>query len=146
MSKTTSLNLTSYQTFKNYLADNMKYETSSQLKICKLNNTNIIEISNDNRYDFRTSDNLTYEVKADHLAIKTNYFFIEYFCRKKLSGLSVSKSDYYILTDTKYYFLISTEKLKKLTENASEKMTKDKTTVGYMINRFEIIQNSTVLK
>ena len=70
---------------------------------------------NDNSdYDIRDSNGVTYEVKADVKALKTGNFFVEYASHNetRLSGLSVTKANYHVLTDTINYYLISTEKLK----------------------------------
>ena len=131
--------------FYKLLEENYQYEEEAQRRICHLNNVQITETSKNSDYDFKTSDNLTYEVKADHIVLKTGNFFIEFMGYKKPSGISISKANYHILTDTKYYFLISTDKLKQLIENCDVKKTKDGLTFGYIINRYFIVKNSVCI-
>ena len=61
--------------FKKLLADNLIYEQISAEKICALNNVSLLHFNNNNKYDFMTTDNLKYEVKADHMSNKTGIFF-----------------------------------------------------------------------
>ena len=64
-----------YSKFLQLLKDNEKYEIIAQNKICLLNNVKIIDVCNNSDYDFKTSDNKTFEVKCDHASNKTNIFF-----------------------------------------------------------------------
>ena len=60
------------------------------------------------------------------------------------SGIAITKSNYYIITDTINYFLIDTLKLKELIENNTFKTvtTRDKLTFGYLVNKNIIIEKS----
>lgn len=89
-----------------------------------------MEYNNDIRYDLEIGriakkkladilENKTFEIKYDLLASKTGNIAIEYECRNKASGISITESDYYcyIIANTKcddIYILIETNKLKEL--------------------------------
>jgi len=89
-----------------------------------------MEYNNDIRYDLEIGriakkkladilENKTIEIKYDLLASKTGNIAIEYECRNKASGISITESDYYcyIIANTKcddIYILIETNKLKEL--------------------------------
>ena len=134
--------MTSYQAFLQLLADNYKFELEAQKRICKMNNVTIDNICNNSNYDFKTSDGHSYEVKADHLALRTGNFYIEFMGYGKLSGISITQANYYIITDTLYYFKISIDELKKICQNCDVKKTKDGLTFGYLLNRFKLIKHS----
>ena len=110
-----------------------------------MNDTTVKEWCDDYRYDFITDDNVKYEIKCDHMVLQTGNFFIE-FTNKKLSGISTTVSDYYVLCDTKYYFLIRTETLKALCEGRRIVQTQDRITSGYLVSRYDILKFSKVLK
>ena len=89
-----------------------------------------MEYNNDFRYDLEIGriaekkladilENKKIEIKYDLLASKTGNIAIEYECRNKLSGISITESDYYcyIIANTQcqdIYILIETNKLKEL--------------------------------
>ena len=131
--------------FYKLLKENKIFEQIAADKVCKLNNTTIVKFNNTNAYDFITSDNTTYEVKADHRAIQTSNFFIEYLGYNKPSGLSTTKADYYILSDTKYYFMIRTDVLKLLCKGKYSAKTPDNSSIGFLISRYDIIKNSVII-
>jgi hypothetical protein len=127
--------------FWQLLDENAKYEKEALQKICKLYKVKLMNMCNNSDYDFKTDDKIMYEVKADHLVEKTNNFFIEFFGYKKPSGISISLSNFYIITNTKNYYLISTEKLKKLCENCAQRKTPSGT-YGYILKKNILILNS----
>ena len=134
--------------YKNYHIQkkaSMIYETLSAERVCRRNSVKIIEICENADYDFKTSDGLTYEVKADSMSLKTGNFFIEFIGYGQPSGISISKSNYYILSDTEKYYLIETDKLKLLVENCITRKTADGSTFGYLISRKIIIENSVCI-
>ena len=89
-----------------------------------------MEYNNDFRYDLEIGriaekkladilENKKIEIKYDLLASKTGNIAIEYKCRNKLSGISITESDYYcyIIANTQcqdIYIMIETNKLKEL--------------------------------
>ena len=90
--------MSKYNKFLQILKENEKYEIIAQNKICLMNSVKIINVCNNSDYDFKTSDNLTFEVKCDHASNKTNNFYIEFAGYNKPSGISISKANYYILS------------------------------------------------
>ena len=134
-----------YKLFYKLLQENKIYEERAGDKICKFNNTTILRYNNNNKYDFITFDGLTYEVKADHRAIQTGNFFIEYLGYGKPSGIATSEATFYILTDLKYYFLIKTDVLKLLCKGKYSAKTPDNSSMGFLISRFDIVKNSIVI-
>ena len=134
-----------YELFYKLLQENKIYEERAGEKICKLNNTTILRYNNDYKYDFITSDNIMYEIKADHKAIKTGNFFIEYIGNSKPSGIAVSIANYYILTDTKYYFMLQTDVLKLLCRGKYSAKTPDNSSIGFLVSRYDIIKNSVII-
>jgi len=111
------------------------------------NNITIINTNNDFKYDFKLSNNLKYEVKYDRMSIITGNIFIEFYCRGKLSGISTSESDFYIIAYTdKDLYLIETETLKKLINNKEYmRPYEDAIKSGYLFKKNIITLNSTKL-
>jgi hypothetical protein len=80
------------------------------------------------------------------MVLKTGNFYIEIWGYGKPSGLSISKADYYILTDTKNnYYLIEIDKLKLLVKNTIKVKTKDGSTIGHILNKSFVISNSVLI-
>ena len=141
--------------FHQLLKLGQKYEQIAQNKICKLNNVSIL-IEQDEKnykfihYDFKTSDNICYEVKADFQSKTTENVFIEVSdMLSRPSGLSISTADYYIIYsefEEPSYYKISIEKLKKLTEKYKHvlKFVKDGTR-GFCVPMIEIKLNSSII-
>lgn len=79
---------------------------------------NVIEFNNDNRYDFKTEDGTTYEVKHDFQTATSN-IAIEFECRNKPSCISVTEADYFIFIFPllNEVWKIKTEKLKELIQD-----------------------------
>jgi hypothetical protein len=136
-----------YNNFLKQLKIGQKYEKLAAQKI-QLLKPDITTISfNDNfKFDFQTfPDNLKYEIKYDKVALSTNNFFIEFYGYNKPSGLTITEADYYIITDSNYYFMINVQKLKDITKNCKIMKTKDGSTSGFILNRLSLVKNSTVL-
>ena len=55
------------------------------------------------KYDFMTSDFITYEVKADVMSLATNNFFIEFKKGNHNTGILTTESIFHIITNTKKY-------------------------------------------
>ena len=133
-----------YKNFNKQLIVGQAYEQIAQEKIKVLyHNVEQIISNNTNAYDFIILPyKITFEVKADLLAIKTGYFYIEFYGYGKPSGITTTSALYHIITDGKYYFLISTTKLKQIVMNCNIKKTKDGLTLGFMLNRFDLVKHS----
>ena len=135
----------SYLFFLKQLKKYQKYEVLAADKICILNDVNIINYNEDNKYDFLTSDNLKYEVKADEYSSKSGNFFIEFYGYNKPSGITTTEANYYIITDTINYYMIDVDKLKILCTGDNIKKTKDSSTFGHIISIEIIISNSIII-
>ena len=138
--------MATYETFLKNVDKYHIYEIIASQKICLLHNTELIKFNNDYRYDFKTRDKLRYEVKTDELSLKTNNLFIEFESYNKASGISITKANYYIFSDTIDYYLIETQKLKTILSNIENKKivyTQDKQTYGYLIRKEVIFTQCT---
>ena len=99
----------SYKQFIKDLNDNMIYEQISADKICCRNNTTIQCICFNYEYDLMTADSLTYEIKCDKASNKTGNFFLEFLGRNNApSGISTTKADYYIITNSINHLFVFT--------------------------------------
>ena len=126
-----------------------KYEVEASERIKKLFNVDTVSFNNTYEYDFITSDNLKYEVKADERSLDTGNFFIEFKCKSQPRGIMTSISDYYIISDTKNYYLISTSKLKDIFNKAFHELRNTRKvkqlpdgTTGLLIEKHIIIKAS----
>lgn len=131
--------------YKKFVKPFEKYEVEAANRIKNKYNVDIVNFNNDNRYDFIDSNNVKYEVKYDGYSNISNNCFIEFIGYGKPSGISVTESKYYIITDGNQYLLIETDKLKKLIVNWPSKFTKDGLTAGYIISKTIIINNSIII-
>ena len=123
-----------------------KYEIEAITRIKNKFNVELLKRCNTSKYDFKMSNKMRYEVKADLMSRRTGNFYIEYFGYGKPTGLSVTKSDFYIITDGIDYYMIATEHLQDLCKTCSKNIgTKDKTTVGYVISKTVIVNNATLI-
>jgi len=73
------------------------------------------------------------------------HFFIEFYGYGKPSGLATTQAIFYILTDGKFFFQISVEKLRQVVLGCQVKKTHDNLTSGFLLNRFILIKNSIVI-
>ena len=80
----------------------------------------IIETCNNADFDFKDSNHITYEIKADRRSISTNNFFIAY-GQKTLAntelqpaGISKSKADYHMLMYGESFYKIKTADIRFL--------------------------------
>ena len=123
------------------------YEIEAAKRIIKLNSVEVKKWCNNYKYDFKTSDNLKYEVKTEPMSLKTNNFFIEFYGYGKKTGISISKANFYIISDTINYYLINVNVLKEIIDNNKFPMqkTRDKTTIGYLVSKNIIIENSIII-
>lgn len=135
--------------FKKDLEIGQTFERLSQDRIIKYYESkyNVIEICEDYRYDFKLSNNMTYEIKYERLSLKTGNVFIEYMAFNKKSGIDKTIADYYIIVLPinhldNHFLLIEVEALKNIISNKkySRKHT-DKLKSGYIFSKDEIIKN-----
>ena len=110
----------------------------------------LVDTCDMNYYDFRIKYKdkiICYEVKTDDyckIGNDTGNLFVEFECRGKESGISVTMSDWFV-----YYYLhlgeiwyIRTNKLKDLIDNNNFRVSKNSgdsgsNTKGYLINRYQ---------
>jgi hypothetical protein len=110
------------------------YEVIASELIKEYNNVEISKFCNNNKYDFKDSNNVKYEVKTEPSSIKTGNYFIEFFAYGKPSGISVSKAHFYIFSDMMSYYLISIDELKAIVkEHGILKKTRDGLTSGNLV-------------
>jgi len=120
------------------------YEVLASELIKKYKNVEIVKFNNDNKYDFKDSDGIKYEVKCEPSSIKTGNYFIEFFAYGKPSGISVSKAHFYIFSDMTNYYMIQIDELKVLVkEHGILKKTKDGLTSGFLV-RSNIINSVSI--
>ncbi len=86
------------------------------------------------KYDFRTSDNRTYEVKTDSRASKTGNVFVEFEQFGKSSGIEITESMYHIYVIDDVYYLILTIDLIELCEGCNIGFVKISNSKGYLVD------------
>lgn len=136
-----------YKAFNKKFKEFQPYETKAGELIEKVKGVKILKYCSNNSYDFKTDDNIKYEVKAEPKSIYTKNYFIEFSGYGKPSGISTTKADYYIITDTKdHYYLIGVDILKDVIINGKYKIrtTADGSTFGHIVPCHDI-QNKAVL-
>lgn len=104
------------------IADKTEKEVADILRATY--NAVILDYGHTNAYDIRTRVNgkvFTFEVKEDFTCERTGNVGIEFECRGKPSGISVSKADFYIYKiHSKYgvkFYLYKTSQLKNMIAN-----------------------------
>ena len=136
-----------YTKFQKELAVGQKYEVIAQDRIIQYyeNNLKVIETCNDFRYDFKLSNDLTYEVKYERSSLHTGNIFMEYIAFQKPSGIDRTQADYYILVlpinDTDNQFiLIEVGIIKQLIKDKEyTRKHSDKYKSGYIFSKNIII-------
>lgn len=77
----------------------VKTEDDIANKLKRMYGARLLEVSRNNEYDLKMviqGKVVTIEIKEDFTCEKTGNVGLEYSCREKPSGISVSKADYYI--------------------------------------------------
>ena len=125
--------LKQYEPFEDIVAEKIisKYQLEPKYEKCITN-----------AYDICLSNGLTYEIKCDVMASKTKHFFIEHYGYKKLSGISTTQANYYVISlDLINFYQISVNELKLLLTSKKYKIvsTKDKLTLGFLVPVDDII-------
>ena len=139
--------------FKKDLIIGQKYEVIAQDRIIEYygNNLKVIETCNDYRYDFKLSNEFTYEVKFERSSLKTNNIFIEFVAFQKPSGIDMTIADYYIIilpiNDTVNEFvLIDVDTIKQLIlDKQFTRVHIDNYKSGYIFNKFIIKHKGIIL-
>jgi hypothetical protein len=138
--------MSNYQLFNKNIVLYKKYEIEASERIKAKYKVDVKIWCDNSNYDFQTTDDKTFEVKAEPASLKTGNFFIEYFAYGVASGISISKANYYIITDTVNYYLIKTITLKELCQKYNNiKKTKDNLTSGYLLKKNIIVENSIMI-
>ena len=118
------------------------FELIAQRIITHANNVQVIEDddtpgrTNHAEYDFRTSDQITYEVKRDSRSIETGNFYIKFSQRFKEqanwieAGLYVTKADYYMITFGNDFYKIQTDIIIELLLAETYQIRRSTTTRG----------------
>ena len=135
--------------FQKDLAVGQKFEIIAQNRIIEYyeNNLKVIEMCNDYRYDFKLSNDLTYEVKYERSSLKTNNVFMEYIAFQKPSGIDRTQANFYIIilpiNDTENQFvLIDVDVIKQLIKDKEyTRKHSDKYKSGYIFSKEIIIEN-----
>ena len=136
------------QQFRQKLKLGQKYEEIAIEKIIDKYNVELVKRQEDNKYDFKTSDGKTYEVKADLRSATSKNFFIEHEGFGQPTGIDITKAKYHIITDGNSYHMIRTKLLKQLIRNNnyySYTMNDISFTKGYIIPKGSIIELSELL-
>ena len=139
--------------FKQKLAHGQLWEDKAKLFITQYKNVEVVEEQNkDNystmHYDFKTSDGISYEVKADKRSFSTGNFFIEYSGYGKPTGIRITTADKHILTDEQQFYIIRTSKIIKLLRDNTYKdgYVKGSDTWGSLIPKADIIKHARVFE
>jgi hypothetical protein len=95
MNKQKQTNQESYKIFQKLLKVGQYWENEAQKVIIKYLNESVhaIEICNDYKYDFRLSNNETYECKMNSNRLN---IFVEHLQFGRPSGISITQAEYYI--------------------------------------------------
>lgn len=139
-----------YKQFQEDLVVGNKYEALAQERIIKFygddNGLQVIETCNNYKYDFRLSNDMTYEVKFERASLKTGNVFIEYMAFNKPSGIVKTLADYFIIVlpiddIENQYVLVDVDVIKKLiAEKLYTREHIDKYKSGYIFMRAIIIE------
>jgi hypothetical protein len=140
-----------YSYFLTKLSEAQKFEDKAIELICNKFNTELTSRQteanyNEMKYDFHTLNDMSFEVKADSMSLKTGNFFIETDNKKGYSGISITDAEYHIICNTVDYYLLPTFQIKELLASGqySKRYVKDGT-CGRIIPCNDIIKLSIKL-
>ncbi len=147
--------MNTYDIFKILLNEAKKTEEEAINKICNLYNVRTILRQDETnykyiKYDFKTDDNKTYEVKDDRRAANTKNVFIEYMQYGRPSGINITDADHHIFKIASNFYLIDTNTIKELIKdkaikNISFKNSDNLTTKGYLLPLKTLADNSIII-
>lgn len=96
-------------------------------------------------YDFTDECGRTFEVKTDRRSRDTGNYFVEVANRGKASGLAVSTSNYYVITDTREYMLIETDVLKMYIQTRKPRQITINGSLGYLVSTEDLKKHMIVI-
>ena len=131
-----------YDEFIKNVESHHKYEILAQEKLSSFFKTSLKSYNNTKDYDILLENNLKFEVKFIGTFDEYDTVNIECF-RNEPSGILTTKSDYYIITNGKIYYLIKTDELLKISQISDIK--KLKYSFCYMIPKTLFIASSLVI-
>ena len=138
-----------YRIFQEQFAFGQSWELKAQELIQRVKDVEVTEVQTSENYktmhyDFRTSDRMTYEVKADRMCSRTGNFFIEFESFGKPSGISITKAKKHILTDETTYYVIRTKMLKELIKikNYNIACVQGSRNKGTLVPRVDILEHA----
>jgi hypothetical protein len=131
-----------YDKFINNVKSHHIYEVISSKKAELYFKTTLKSFNETKDYDILLENNLKFEVKFIGTFDEYDTVNIECF-RNEPSGILTTKSDYYIITNGKIYYLIKTDELLKISQISEIK--KLKYSFCYMIPKTLFIASSLVI-
>ena len=131
-----------YDEFIKNVESHHKYEVLAQDKLSSFFKTSLKSYNNTKDYDILLEIFLKIEVKFIGTFDEYDTINIECF-RNEPSGILTTKSDYYIITNGKIYYLIKTDELLKISQISEIK--KLKYSFCYMIPKTLFIASSLVI-
>ena len=121
------------------------------LNYYKKDDINFKNTNDDNKYDFKLTNGLEFEVKADIKASLTNNIFVEYLQFNIPSGIDKTEADYYIIiVPMNELILIKTDIIRKMIYDKLYKFiiqpTKNNNfTAGYLFDKQLVINNGILI-
>lgn len=144
-----SFNKKYYQDFQKRRKEFQPYEIKASSKIIKHFGEGEVKFNPDDdyKYDFMHK-NITYEIKCDTKKDSLN-FFIAYYdtINNRPSQISKSESNFYIITDTENYYMISTPLLLGMVETGRYRSVPNsvRSALGYLVPKTDVIKNGITL-
>ena len=138
-----------FKKFQSDLKIYSKYEDVLALKLIKKYLLEPIYVKCTNKdFDIKLSNDVTYELKCNPGAIRSNFVFVEFTSRGVESGIYSTKADFYVFCfDLKNFYSIPTNDLILMCMYNNYKImtTRDKLTFGYLMPMDEFLSNSELV-
>jgi hypothetical protein len=133
------MNSSGYSYFVQQLKRSQRYEKLAQQKICQMYDCEIVEEQNKTNYktmhyDFKTSNDVTYEVKCDWMSNITGNLFIEFKQFGKPSGIMITIATCHIFYTSGSFWLIKTETLDILVKGCKIAHVKKTNSKGFLLD------------